>query len=132
VTNPLPTPAAKIRVLLVDDHPGFRTALRHVLEACADIDVVAEAADGLAALRLAGESAPDIVCVDNRLPALSGGDTIRRLRLEHPALPVIGLSACDEHATMAGMLAAGAVAYVSKQDAGDALAPLIRRWHRRA
>jgi DNA-binding NarL/FixJ family response regulator len=132
VTNPIPTPAAKIRVLLVDDHLGFRTALRHVLEACADIDVVAEAADGLAALRLAGESAPDIVCVDNRLPALSGGDTIRRLRLEHPALPVIGLSACDEHPTMAGMLAAGAVAYVSKQDAGDALAPLIRRWHRRA
>jgi DNA-binding NarL/FixJ family response regulator len=132
LTNPIPTPAAKIRVLLVDDHPVFRTALRHVLEACPDIEVVAEAADGLAALRLAGESAPDIVCVDNRLPAMSGADTIRRLRQEHPALPAIGLSACDEHATVSIMLAAGAVAYVSKQDAGDALAPMIRRWHRPA
>lgn len=132
MTTPLPTQAAKIRVLLVDDHPVFRTALRHVLDACPDIEVVAEAADGLAALRLAGESAPDIVCVDNRLPALSGAETIRRLRQQHPALPVIGLSACDEQATVTIMLAAGAVAYVSKQDAGDALAPMIRRWHRPA
>lgn len=132
MTSPTPTPATKIRVLLVDDHPQFRTALRYALDACPDIEVVAEAADGLAALRLAAESAPDIVCIDQRLPALSGDETIRRLRQSHPALPVIGLSACDGHATIAGMLAAGAVAYVAKQDAGEALAPLIRRWRRPA
>jgi DNA-binding NarL/FixJ family response regulator len=126
---PLPAAAAPIRIMLVDDHALFRTALRHVLETCADMQIVAEASNGQEAIRLAAETAPDIVCMDHRLPILGGVETTRQLRISHPAIKVIGLSACAGHATVAAILAAGAVAYVDKEHAGEQLIAAIRSWH---
>lgn len=118
-----------IRVVLVDDHLLFRTALKNVLESYADIEIVGEAADGLAALALIALSLPDIVCMDRRLPLCNGIDTTQRLRRSHPQIKVIGLSASDEVEIVAEILASGAAAYVSKQNVHDELIKVIRALH---
>lgn len=127
-SSPAAAPA-KIRVMLVDDHTLFRTALRHVLETCPTIEITGEAADGAQAIGLISERAPDFVCMDLRLPVLDGAETTRRLRLSHPGIKVIGLSGYPEPDAISIMLDAGAVAYVPKMDASDDLIRTILDWH---
>ena len=71
--------ATKIRVLLVDDSPLIRQVMRHALSQLSDIDVVAEAGDGMAALKLVGEFRPDVVCLDMLMPIMGGHETAQRL-----------------------------------------------------
>ena len=68
-----------VRILLVDDHPVVRLSLRVSLCAADDIDVVGEAADGEAAVRVCGEFHPGVVLLDLRVPRLGGIGTIRAL-----------------------------------------------------
>jgi two-component system chemotaxis response regulator CheB len=71
--------ATKIRVLLVDDSSLIRQVIRHALSQLSDIEVVAEAGDGVAALKLAGEFRPDVVCLDLLMPLMDGHETAQRL-----------------------------------------------------
>lgn len=115
-----------IRILLVDDHTIVRQALRVLLEREADMQVVAEACDGLAALQLAAELRPDIVVMDIGLPGINGIETTRRLRLCHPASLVLALSTtCNAH-TIQQMFQAGASGYVVKSAAAAELCSGLR------
>jgi len=107
-----------IRILLVDDHKMIREALRMVLEGEASMQVVGEAGDGEAALRLAEENAPDLVIMDVALPGLSGIETTRRLRARLPNVRVMALSTYLEPGVIQQMLDAGASGYISKSEAG--------------
>lgn len=113
--------ASKLRVLLVDDHRMFREALRALLERSADIEVVAETGNGVDTLRLAGETAPDIVCMDIGLPGMNGVEITRRLKANHPSLKVIALSIHAERRYVMDMLEAGAAAYITKDEASEEL-----------
>jgi DNA-binding NarL/FixJ family response regulator len=104
----------RIRVLLVEDHQVVREGLRALLRAETDIEVVGEAADGAAAVRLAEESAADVVVVDIGLPGLNGVEVIRRLRRERPDLQAVVLTMHDDAATVDRALHAGARGYVLK------------------
>ena len=114
------------RVLLADDHDLFRQALRQTLEVAADIEVVAEAANGLAAIECAQQVLPDVVCMDVNMPGLDGVDATARLLDVQPDVKVIGLSAHFDLHLVARMISAGAHGYVIKHSAGAELVLAIR------
>ena len=100
----------KKKVLLVDDDPGVRRMLLRVLEE-EDYDVV-PAVNGLEALDLATNTAPDLVLLDLNLPVQNGWETFERLNTENPSLPVIIITARPNQLFPA--LAAGAGALMEK------------------
>ena len=103
--------AVSITALIVDDEPIARHVLREELEACPEVRVVGEAADGKAALEAISELRPDVVFLDLQMPVMSGFDVVRKL--SGPALPVIVIvTAFDQHAIPT--FDAGAVDYLLK------------------
>ena len=76
---PNPAPIVKIRVLLVDDSSLIRQLLRKALSQLSDIDVVADAGDGMTALKLAADLRPDVICLDMLMPIMGGYETAQRL-----------------------------------------------------
>jgi DNA-binding NarL/FixJ family response regulator len=115
----------KIRVLIADDHRGFRKALRCLLEIDPGIDVIGEASNGQEACNMAIELLPDVICMDFRMSQMDGAETTRCLNTALPHLRIIGLSASDDNSTEAEMLAAGASVFVHKQHVNDDLGPAI-------
>ena len=102
-----------IRVLLADDHEVVRRGLKSLFEGT-DIQVVAEAASGHEALKLAKEKKLDVVVLDVRMPDLDGLNVLGRIKLDHPDLPVLMLSTYDNPTYVARAVALGAAGYVLK------------------
>lgn len=119
----------KVRVLIVDDHKMFREALVLRLRKDPNIEVVAEAGDGLEALAKAGEFLPDVVCMDVNMPHLNGIEAARRLIAAQPGVKIIAVSAHSNKKYILEMLNAGAVGYVTKDEAGDELLRAIQAVH---
>ena len=107
---------APIRVMVVDDHPMWRDAVARDLTE-AGYDVVATAADGAQALRVAGAARPDVVVLDLQLPDMSGVEVTAGLRAVHPAAHVLVLSASGEQQDVLDAVKAGAVGYLLKSAA---------------
>jgi DNA-binding NarL/FixJ family response regulator len=117
---------SRIRVLLADDHAVVRAGLRTLFDARTDIEVVAEAADGEEAARLAAELNPDVAVLDFAMPGLNAAAATARLRAEAPAVKVLVLSAYEDPAFLRQVLAAGARGYVLKRAAADELLQAVR------
>jgi DNA-binding NarL/FixJ family response regulator len=83
---------SKIRVLLVADHQIMREGLRNIIEEQADLEVVAEAADGEMAVEAARQFQPDVVIMDMNMPKMNGLEATRQIKAEFPQITVIGLS----------------------------------------
>jgi DNA-binding NarL/FixJ family response regulator len=114
-----------LRVLLADDHGIVRRGLRSLLED-AGVTVVAEAADGLEALRLCEEHRPDILILDIGMPKLNGIDVAARAqKVERPPRVIILSMHADESYIMRA-LAAGARAYLLKDATDEDLLPAVR------
>ncbi len=111
----------KIRVVVADDHALLRQGLCSVLTQYSDIQVVGEAANGEDAVALADHLQPDVMLMDIHLPKLDGIAATRQLKRTHPGLVVIGLSAHITGPVEAAMKAAGAIAFVNKEDAVEKL-----------
>lgn len=103
-----------IRVLAVDDQALFREATRAVVALMPDFEVVAEAADGDEAIRLAREVDPDMVIVDVRMAGRDGIDTTRVLTEEDPTRLVVLVSSADVRELSTLARAAGAAALLRK------------------
>jgi DNA-binding NarL/FixJ family response regulator len=103
-----------LRIVLADDHPLFRHGLRQLLEQVAGRVVVAEAADGEAAVAAVAEHAPDVVVMDLTMPRLSGLEATRRVAAEHPGSAVLVLTMNEDDASVFAALRAGARGYVLK------------------
>jgi DNA-binding NarL/FixJ family response regulator len=88
--------AGTIRVLLADDDAPFLDVLSPLIERQPRLAVIGTAADGLAAIELADELAPDAVVIDLHMPRLDGVSAVARLRRDHPSMCVIALTG-DEH-----------------------------------
>ena len=115
-----------MRVLLADDHAIVRRGLKSLLESEPGLTVVAEAGDGLEALRLAAEHQPDLVVLDIAMPLLNGIDVAARLQsMERPPRVVV-LSMHNDESYILRALASGARAYLLKDATDEDLLPAIR------
>lgn len=104
----------KIRVMIVDDHLVVREGLKQLLEINDEIEVVAEATNGLECLDRVGDYNPDIVFIDIKMPGISGIDTTRLIRQKHPDVKVIMLTIYDDGELVANAINAGANGYMMK------------------
>jgi two-component system, NarL family, response regulator len=104
-----------IRLLIVDDHPLVRMGLIGALRTQPDMDVVAEARDGVEALRLFAQHGPDVVLLDLQLPGMDGTELMRRLLGDSPDARVIVLTNREGDEDIHRAFAAGARSYVLKQ-----------------
>jgi DNA-binding NarL/FixJ family response regulator len=120
----------RIKVLIVDDHRLMLCAIESLLSQDADIDVVGTADTGERVLPLVGQTAPDVVLLDVRMPSMDGLAVLERLRAEHPRVAVVMLSGIEDPALIRGALERGAAAFVLKQvdprDLGSALRQTVK------
>ena len=114
-----------IRVLLVDDHAVVRTGFRLLLQSLAEISVVAEAESGEAACQRFFELAPDVVVMDLAMPGMGGLEALRRIRARHPEARVLALSAHDDPMHARRALREGAMGFLSKRSAPEALVEAV-------
>src|SRR4051794_31022550 len=95
---------AKLRVLVADDHNVVRAGLRALIDDQADMEVVAEAADGEAACRLAAELGPDVAVMDVSMPRLGGAPATERIRRERPETRVLALTVHEDRGYLQQLL----------------------------
>jgi DNA-binding NarL/FixJ family response regulator len=114
-----------IRVLLADDHALVRAGIRALIGELEGIEVVAEAADGLDALRLIEELRPDIVLLDIAMPGLSGLEVLSEIIKRFPLVRAIILSVHEAGAYALAALGAGAAGYLPKSAASTELREAI-------
>lgn len=115
-----------IRVMLADDHKILREALKGILDREHDITLVGEANNGIEALALAEEVAPNIVLMDIGMPIMGGIEATRNLINSHPEIRVIALSTFSDRRIVMQMLDAGARGYIVKSAGRDELLRGIR------
>ncbi|MEA2227782.1 MAG: hypothetical protein QOF04_1412 [Solirubrobacteraceae bacterium] len=118
-----------VRVVVAEDHPLVREGVVAALRRDAEIDVVAMAEDGLAAMELASEHQPDVVVLDLSLPRLDGVGVLERLRLELPRVRALVLTANESQESVLGALDAGAAGYLSKRTTAETLCRAVRTVH---
>jgi len=116
-----------INVVLVDDHPIVRQGLVQLLMQEPDLHVCGEAEDEATALRVVAQLLPQLVIVDLSLKSGDGISLIKNLRANHPAIPILVLSMHDEIHYVERALRAGALGYLTKQEASMRILPAIRQ-----
>lgn len=134
--------ARPVRVLLADDDRLVRAGIAGILATAADIEVTAEAGDGLEALEAVRARLLDVVLLDIQMPRLDGIRTLERLSAERPGLPVAMLTTFSDEAYIAEALRLGALGFFLKSDdprhlmagvraiadGGAAFSPRVGRW----
>ena len=118
-----------IRILLADDHTLVRESLVSLLQAGGDVQVVAQAADGLDTVTKAIATQPDIVVTDIAMPRLNGIEVVRRLREAVPQVRVLVLTMHQEDEYVLQAVRAGAAGYLVKDSAAEELLAAVRSLH---
>ena len=117
----------RLKVLVVDDHRLMLDAIRAMLDRDEDIAVVAEADSGEKVLPLVGQTGPDVVLLDVRMPGLDGLAVLGQLRERYPSVAVVMLSGIDDPALVRAALERGAAAFVLKHVDPRDLAGAVRQ-----
>jgi len=118
-----------IRVMLVDDHAMVRRGLATFLKVFDDLQLIGEAETGAAAIKLCGETLPDVVLMDMVMPDMDGASATRIIRQQFPQVQIIALTSFKEGNLVKNALEAGAIAYLLKDVSADDLARAIRAAH---
>ena len=116
----------EIRILLVDDHPLVRRALRDILEKEPDLRVIGEAGDGRQAIDMTEEHQPDIVIMDISMPVLNGVEATKQIKAANPMTSVLILTVHTDVETIFSILQAGASGYLVKSIFGPEVIHTIR------
>jgi len=119
--------AAKVRILIVDDHPIVREGVKRLLERQADMEVCGEAESAPEALRVIESAKPDVAIVDIVLKESSGLDLIKDIRHYHPEVKVLALSMRDPNVYAERAIRAGARAYLRKERGARTVVEAVRR-----
>lgn len=118
--------SARIRILVVDDHPIVRSGLTSVLSTQADFDVVGEASNGEEAIVEASRLEPDLVLMDLRMPAKNGVDASAAILAARPSTRVVVLTTYASDGEVLRAIEAGAVGYLLKDVPHDELFRALR------
>jgi two-component system, NarL family, response regulator LiaR len=124
------TTTGKIRVLIADDHQVVRQGLRGFLELQEDIELVSEAEDGISAVNMAKQYAPDVVLMDLVMPKLDGIEAISQIKANNPNTKVIALTSFTDDDKVFPAIQAGASSYLLKDITPSNLVEAIRAVHR--
>ncbi|MGC8856780.1 MAG: response regulator [Anaerolineae bacterium] len=114
---------------MADDHHIVRAGIRQLLESAADIQVIAEAGDGVEAQTLIQQHKPDVAVLDIQMPKASGIEVTRWVRAHLPEVGVLILTAYDDDPYVMAVLQAGANGYVLKTAKTDDLIQAVRDVH---
>jgi len=115
-----------IRVLLADDHAVVRVGFRLLLQTAADVTVAGEAESGETACQMYAPEEHDVLVIDLSMPGLGGLEALRRIRARHARAKVLALSAHDDAVHARRALKAGALGFLSKRSAPEALLDAVR------
>ncbi|WDG29663.1 response regulator transcription factor [Streptomyces sp. CA-278952] len=121
-----PGKPAPVRVVVVDDHPLFRSGLRAALDSGEGVRVVGEAGDAHDVEALVAGARPDVVVMDLHLPGVPGCEAVRRLTAAFPGLPVLMLTMSQDDGSLLAALRAGARGYLVKGAGRDAVLNAVR------
>jgi DNA-binding NarL/FixJ family response regulator len=116
-----------IRVVVADDHPIVRQGVVALLSGEADIEVVADVADGRAALSAVLKEEPDVVVMDLRMPVMDGVDATRAVRERRPDVAVLVVTTYDTDEAIVRAVEAGAAGYMLKDTPTEDLVDAVRR-----
>jgi NarL family two-component system response regulator LiaR len=117
----------RARIVIADDHPLMRDALRTLLERYSDFEVVGEAADGKQALELCHSLRPEVVLLDLRMPQMDGLAATRAIKRELPGTAVLVITALGDPSHLSDALKAGATGYILKDSSSQEIAKAIRK-----
>jgi NarL family two-component system response regulator LiaR len=120
------TTTTPIRVLIADDHAMVRSGLAAFLQASDDLELVGEASNGSEAVRVCGETRPDVVLMDLVMPGMDGATAIREIHQSYPDIQVIALTSFPEEDLVQRALGSGAISYLLKNVGAEELAGAIR------
>lgn len=123
------SPRPPIRLLTVDDHPIYRGGLAALISAYADLQLVAEAANGKEAVELYRQLRPDVTLMDLSMPVMTGVEAIGAIIAEFPDARIIALTTWEGDADIHRALEAGARGYLLKDVVSDEVAGAIRQVH---
>jgi NarL family two-component system response regulator LiaR len=115
------------RIVIADDHPLFRSAIRQTLESHSDFEVIGEAANGREALELCRRFSPELVLMDLRMPQMDGVAATHAIKREFPETLVLILTAIDESEGLSDSLEAGAAGYVLKDAPAARITDAVQR-----
>lgn len=118
--------AVRIRVVVVDDHTLFRQGLTALLDDAEDTVVVGQAGTGTEAVEVVGETAPDVVLMDLRMPELNGIEATRRVIARHPDTTVVVLTMLEDDSSLFAAMCAGARSYLLKGADKDQVLATVR------
>ncbi len=106
-----------INILLVDDHKLFREGLKLLIDREKTMKVIAEADNGQDAIEMAGQLRPDIIIMDVRMPEIGGMEATSTISKKYPGIKIVALSMHSDKRFIKGMLKAGALGYMLKDNA---------------
>jgi two-component system, NarL family, response regulator LiaR len=105
----------KIRLILVDDHSSIHLEVGELLKLLDDVELVAQASNGMEAVKLCDQHQPDIVLMDIVMPIMDGIEATREILARYPQIKILAMSGLDEPAAVQAIIDAGAVGYLLKE-----------------
>lgn len=115
-----------ITIMIVDDHPLVRQALKNLIGTQPDMKVIAEAGNGIEAVKLAKLLTPRVIIMDIGMPVMNGLEATRQIKAQNPGIAILVLTVKIDKEHVIGILEAGAAGYLTKVSAGNDVIHAIR------
>ncbi|MBN1367636.1 MAG: response regulator transcription factor [Dehalococcoidales bacterium] len=125
-SNKEPTIIKKIKIIIADDHPLIRQALRTSLEKQPDFEVIGEARDGEEVVKLTVKYIPDVVIMDISMPRINGIEATKQIKKECPTVAILILTVHQDPEYVSNLIQAGASGYLTKSVFGDEVVNTVR------